>query len=74
MKTAVVDGQEASIRQIASASLIGSVVEWYDFFLYGTAAALVFPKLFFPGASAYAGALASFATYAVGFEIGRAHV
>ena len=47
--------------------MIGTSIEWYDFFLYGTAAALVFPKLFFPDSSAYAGTLAAFATYAVGF-------
>jgi metabolite-proton symporter len=49
------------------AGTVGTAIEWYDFFLYGTAAALVFPKLFFPDASSYAGVLASFATYAVGF-------
>jgi len=51
----------------AVASTIGTTIEWYDFFLYGTAAALVFPAVFFPGESNLAGTLASFSTYAVGF-------
>jgi metabolite-proton symporter len=55
------------VRRALVASTVGTSIEWYDFFLYGTAAALVFPKLFFPGASDYAGVLASFAIYAVGF-------
>ena len=46
------------VRRAMIAGTVGTSIEWYDFFLYGTAAALVFPKLFFPGASAYAGALA----------------
>jgi MFS family permease len=54
-------------RRAVLASTVGTTVEWYDFFLYGTAAALVFPKLFFPGQSQYAGVLASFATLFVGF-------
>ncbi|VXB07466.1 MFS transporter [Aeromicrobium sp. 9AM] len=54
-------------RRVAAASLIGSVIEWYDFYLYGTAAALVFGSEFFPGLSPTAGVLASFATFAVGF-------
>jgi hypothetical protein len=41
-------GHRRSIGQVAFASFIGTAVEWYDFFVYGTAAALVFPKLFFP--------------------------
>jgi len=49
------------------ASTVGTTIEWYDFFLYGTAAALVFPDLFFPGSSPYAGLLLSFGTQAVGF-------
>ncbi|MGV9503431.1 MFS transporter [Streptomyces sp. NPDC003642] len=56
-----------SIRKVAIASLTGTALEWYDFFLYGTASALVFGPLFFPGASALAGTLASFGTFAVGF-------
>jgi metabolite-proton symporter len=55
------------VRRALVASTVGTAVEWYDFFLYGTAAALVFPQLFFPNASHFAGVLASFATYAVGF-------
>jgi metabolite-proton symporter len=52
---------------VASASFIGTTVEYYDFFIYGTAAALVFPKLFFPNTSPLVGALLSFATLGVGF-------
>src|SRR6195952_4513408 len=51
----------------AVASTIGTTIEWYDFFLYGTAAALVFPSVFFPGESALAGTLLSFSTQFVGF-------
>ena len=54
-------------RRAVIASTVGTTIEWYDFFLYGTAAALVFPKLFFPGSSPYAGVLAAFATQFVGF-------
>ncbi|WP_158891693.1 MFS transporter [Amycolatopsis anabasis] len=55
------------VRRAALASAIGTTIEWYDFFLYNTAAALIFPQLFFPASSSYAGAMQSFATYAVGF-------
>jgi MFS family permease len=53
--------------KVAMASFIGTTVEYYDFFIYGTAAALVFPKLFFPEASPLMGTLLSFATFGVGF-------
>lgn len=56
-----------SIRKVALASFIGSTVEWYDFFVYGTAAALVFGQLFFPSANPLASTLAAFATFGVGF-------
>src|SRR6266487_3990111 len=49
------------------ASTVGTSIEWYDFFLYGTAAALVFPQVFFPSSTHFAGVLLSFGTYAVGF-------
>lgn len=61
------DAGPQSIRKVAIASLTGTALEWYDFFLYGTASALVFGTLFFPGASSLAGTLASFGTFAVGF-------
>jgi MFS family permease len=54
-------------RRAAIASLVGTTIEWYDFYLYATASALVFGPLFFPSVSSSAGVLASFATYAAGF-------
>jgi MHS family shikimate/dehydroshikimate transporter-like MFS transporter len=52
------------------ASTVGTTIEWYDFFLYGTAAAVIFPKLFFPSFDPFASQLLSFGTFAVGF-LGR---
>jgi MFS family permease len=60
-------GRRKQVRLAAVASVVGTSIEWYDFFLYGTAAAIVFPAVFFPKSSSYAGTLESFATYAVGF-------
>ena len=59
--------QGSPIGRVAMASLIGTTMEWYDFFLYGTAAALIFNQLFFPSFEPLAGTLASFTTFAVGF-------
>ncbi|HKA24659.1 MAG TPA: MFS transporter, partial [Candidatus Eisenbacteria bacterium] len=59
--------QPTSIRQVILASFIGTTIEWYDFFLYGLAAALVFNKLFFPTLDPLAGQLSAYGTYAVGF-------
>ena len=56
-----------SIRQVILASFIGTAIEWYDFFLYGTAAALVFNRLFFPNVNPLTGTLSAFGTFAVGF-------
>ncbi|MFD3327394.1 MFS transporter [Streptomyces sp. NPDC058701] len=55
------------IGRVISASLIGTTIEWYDFFLYGSAAALVFNKLFFPSSEPLVGTLLAFLTYAIGF-------
>jgi metabolite-proton symporter len=57
----------SSVRRVIIASLVGTSLEWYDFFIYGTAAALVFNKLFFPGFDPLVGTLLAFATFAVGF-------
>lgn len=71
---AVTGGREESdtnrqrrLRTVVAASLLGTTVEWYDFFLYATAAGLVFNKVFFPNASSLVGTLLAFATFAVGF-------
>lgn len=58
-----------SAPRVALATLIGTATEWYDYFLYGTASALVFSQLFFPNYSATAGTLASFATFAITFFV-----
>ncbi|MFB6962935.1 MFS transporter [Streptomyces sp. NPDC056309] len=55
------------IRRLLTAAFSGTALEWYDYFLYGTAAALVFNKLFFPELDPTVGTLASFVTFAVGF-------
>jgi MFS transporter, MHS family, shikimate and dehydroshikimate transport protein len=55
------------LRKVAVASCIGTTVEWYDFFIYATAAALVFNKLFFPNLDPLMGSLAALGTYAAGF-------
>ncbi|WP_458372678.1 MFS transporter [Pseudomonas veronii] len=60
--------QPRSLRRIVVASVFGNALEWYDFFLYGTAAALVFGPLFFPpGTDPVIGTLGAFAGFAVGF-------
>ncbi len=60
--------KESSLRRVVTASMAGTVVEWYEFFLYATAATLVFNLIMFPPSDdPYAGIIAAFVTYAVGF-------
>jgi MFS family permease len=60
----------AQLRKAVIAATVGTTIEWYDFFIYGTAAGLVFPKLFFPNSDPLVGTLAAFTTYFIGF-VGR---
>lgn len=62
-----VSEQTRQMRKIVTSSVVGTAVEWYDFLIYGTAAALVFNKLFFPSVDPAIGTIAAFGTYAVGF-------
>lgn len=61
------DPKPSSAGQVGFASFVGTTIEWYDFFLYGTAAALIFGPVFFPEATPAVGVIAAFGTYAVGF-------
>ncbi len=67
MSAAVASQVAPSPRRVAVASAVGATIEWYDFFLYGTAAAVVFNKLYFNGLDGPAAQFAAFATFAVGF-------
>ncbi len=58
------------LRKAVIAATVGTTIEWYDFFIYGTAAGLIFPKLFFPNEDPLTGTLAAFSTYFIGF-VGR---
>src|ERR1700720_587297 len=60
----------AQLRKAVIASTVGTAIEWYDFFLYGTAAGLIFGKLYFPNEGPLTGTLAAFGTYFIGF-VGR---
>ena len=64
------DDHSAQLRKAVIASTIGTTIEWYDFFLYGTAAGLIFGKLFFPNEDPLTATLAAFGTYFIGF-VGR---
>jgi metabolite-proton symporter len=67
MSSAETVARPVPMRRIAIASCVGTTIEFYDFFIYGTAAALVFPKVFFPALGPAAAVVASFATFAVAF-------
>jgi MFS family permease len=67
--TATVKGTERMSPRVVAAACVGSALEWYDFFLYGTAAALVFGELFFPKSDPLVGTLLSFLTFGVGFVV-----
>ena len=62
--------KKSAHRLAGISSMVGTTIEWYDFFIYGAAAALIFNKLFFPNLDPLMGVMAAFASYAVGF-IGR---
>ncbi|HEY6326175.1 MAG TPA: MFS transporter [Candidatus Cybelea sp.] len=59
--------RRSSSAMVAAATLIGTSIEWYDFYIYGLASALVFPALFFPKSDPFVGQLASYAVFGVGF-------
>jgi MHS family shikimate/dehydroshikimate transporter-like MFS transporter len=59
--------QASSIRRVGIAGFVGTTLEWYDYFLYGAATALIFNELYFPNVDPLIGTLAAFSTFAVGF-------
>lgn len=60
-------GERRRLIEAVVASTVGTTIEWYDFFLYGTVAALVFPQLFFPESDPFVGRILAFGTFTVGF-------
>ena len=71
MRDITADAEGRSRLRVILAASVGSALEWYDFFLYGTAAALVFGELFFPKSDPVVGTLLAFLTFGVGFVVRR---
>jgi hypothetical protein len=59
--------ERTAVRRVVAASLIGATIEWYDFFLYGVVAGIVFNKLYFPGSDPLVSTMLAYGTFAVGF-------
>lgn len=62
-----IDDDRSRLRKVAAGTIVGTTVEWYDFYLYAAMAALVFPKVFFSAADSETATLQAFATFAIGF-------
>ena len=67
MKTTEQIEHDKNLRRVVVSSLVGAVIEWYDFFLYGVVAGLIFNHLYFPEFDDRIGTMLAFATFAVGF-------
>ncbi|MEG0677357.1 MAG: MFS transporter, partial [Comamonas sp.] len=61
------DSDPKVVRKVVTSALIGATIEWYDFFLYGVVAGIVFSKLYFPGEDPLISTLLAYTTFAVGF-------
>jgi MHS family shikimate/dehydroshikimate transporter-like MFS transporter len=68
-ESAPVSGPSTALKRVIAGSITGTALEWYDFFIYGTAAALVFGDLFFPSAKEGVGTLTAFATFGAGMAV-----